>query len=167
MKKYEITEYQHPVYPDCFRIRAKIDIPLHNVKAGDLGGYVMGPYNLSDEGSSWIADDAVVKDEARVADDGLVRDRAVMCDYAGCFHRGVVAGNAVLKEEVWITGDAKVAGNLTFLGAGLISDSVKLTGSDQMQLDGVIGDEEYLHWFLTGEWDIAPVFGQFHRTYKK
>jgi hypothetical protein len=36
------------------RIRAIRDIKQHNVRAGDLGGYVLGDLSLSQEGDHWI-----------------------------------------------------------------------------------------------------------------
>ena len=64
-QKYEITEIAHPQYPGLYRIRALIDV-RYGVKKGDLGGYVQSAENLSQEGTCWIADDAVVCENARV-----------------------------------------------------------------------------------------------------
>ena len=39
MRKYEITDIQHPDNANLHRIKALVDIPRWGVKAGDLGGY--------------------------------------------------------------------------------------------------------------------------------
>ena len=49
------------------RIMALRDIPRHGVKAGDLGGWIEKEENLSQNGAdSWVADDAIVFDKAKV-----------------------------------------------------------------------------------------------------
>ena len=39
MVKYEITDIAHPDNSSLHRIKALIDIPRYDIKAGDLGGY--------------------------------------------------------------------------------------------------------------------------------
>lgn len=64
-QKYEISEIAHPQYPRLHRIRALSDV-RPGVPKGHLGGYVQCEENLSQKGACWIADDAVVCDNARV-----------------------------------------------------------------------------------------------------
>ena len=64
-KKYEITNIAHPHYPWLHRIRALWDV-REDVHAGDLGGFVQSEENLSQEGQSWIAGNAVVAEDAYV-----------------------------------------------------------------------------------------------------
>ena len=64
-QKYEISEIAHPQYPWLHRIRALSDV-RPGVPKGHLGGYVQCEENLSQKGACWIADDAVVCDNARV-----------------------------------------------------------------------------------------------------
>ena len=62
-KKYELTN-EYKVFEDdnviVYRIRALVDIPEHNVKTGDLGGFIESEDNLSHLGNCWVADEAVV-----------------------------------------------------------------------------------------------------------
>lgn len=58
------------------RIRALIDIPEHDVKAGDLGGWIEAERNLSQKGAAWVADPALVMDSARVTGKARVMDSA-------------------------------------------------------------------------------------------
>ena len=54
MRKYEITDIQHPVNARLHRIKALIDILRWGVKAGDLGGYIQSENNLSQNGDCWV-----------------------------------------------------------------------------------------------------------------
>ena len=63
MKKYElIPSYLHGLH----RIKALIDIPRHNVKIGDIGGYVSYEHNLSHEGDCWVSDNDNISHNAKV-----------------------------------------------------------------------------------------------------
>ena len=57
--KYEITDIQHPNNPRLRRVRALVAIGF-SVAAGDLGGYVEKPENLSQNGNAWVYGDAQV-----------------------------------------------------------------------------------------------------------
>ena len=54
MRKYEITDIQHPDNARLHRIKALIDILRWGVKAGDLGGYIQSESNLSQIGDCWV-----------------------------------------------------------------------------------------------------------------
>lgn len=76
MTKYElirtdmVSRFGEPLY----RIRALIDIPMHEVKAGDLGGYIADEHNLSHEGNAWISSEVHVFGRVRVYGDRHVYD---------------------------------------------------------------------------------------------
>ena len=53
-----------------FRIEATKDLKKHNVKAGDIGGYIEKESNLS--GNAWVYGDAKVYDNAEVYGDAKV-----------------------------------------------------------------------------------------------
>lgn len=77
MKKYELTgETKEIGGVTLHRIRALIDIPEHDVKAGDFGGWVEAETNLSQNGAAWVADSALVMDSARVTGKARVMDSA-------------------------------------------------------------------------------------------
>lgn len=87
MKKYEFTgEVKNIGGVTLHRIRALIDIPEHDVKAGDLGGWIEAERNLSQKGAAWVADSALVMDSARVT------------------------GKALVMGSAWVTGSARVMG---------------------------------------------------------
>ena len=107
-----------------------------NVDAGDVGGYVEEYHNLSQSGTCWVYNDAMVYDKARVSGyariensakvygHARVRDHARVCNSAQVYDRARISGSA----QVWMTGsvfgkarvsdysevygDAQVAGNV-------------------------------------------------------
>ena len=99
MKKYELTGETKEIGGKILhRIRALVDIPVHNVKAGDLGGWIEAERNLSQKGAAWVADEARVMDSARVT------------------------GKALVMGSAWVTGSARV------MGEALVTDSARVTG---------------------------------------
>lgn len=95
-----------------YRIRALIDMPQHNVKAGDLGGFVESWKNLMDY--AWIADNAKVFGNAYIADNVKVCGSAMVYDSA------VVWGDAQISGNARIYGEARVYGKTT------VSDNAKI-----------------------------------------
>ncbi len=53
-----------------YRIKALVDMPLHNVKAGDLGGFIEKHENLQED--AWVYGNAEVSDSAEVYGRALV-----------------------------------------------------------------------------------------------
>ena len=60
------------------RIRALVDMPIHDVKAGDLGGFIEKFENLQENawvsGNAKVYDDAVVSGNARVSGNAWVSE---------------------------------------------------------------------------------------------
>ncbi|HDW3986174.1 TPA: hypothetical protein RMT71_003170 [Escherichia coli] len=115
-KKYELVkEYTRPdpVFLGkytLYRIRALRDIPRHGVKAGDLGGWVEGEHNLSQDGDAWIAGDACVMGDARVYDNALVRDRVYVTPGSRVYGDAEMSGALELYNNVDVCGNAYVSG---------------------------------------------------------
>ena len=60
MKKYKLTGETKEIDGKILhRIRALIDIPEHDVKAGDLGGWIEAKRNLSQNGEAWVTGSGV------------------------------------------------------------------------------------------------------------
>lgn len=97
MKKYELTD-KTKVIADVtlHRIRALIDIPEHNVKAGDLGGWIEAERNLSQKGAAWVADSARVMGSAwvtgsaRVIGNARVSGNARIMKLSDCITIGAI-----------------------------------------------------------------------------
>ena len=74
MKKYELTKEMKTLAHGTVlhRIRALMDIPRFGVKAGELGGFVEGENNLSQDGNAWVSGDARVYGDAWVSGEARV-----------------------------------------------------------------------------------------------
>lgn len=114
-QKYEISEIAHPKYPWLHRIRALSDV-RPGVKKGDLGGYVQGAENLSQEGTCWIFDNAIACDDAFVNQQAVLSEYAIVRGSALVSGNANVRGNAVVDDHALVMngtvrGYAHVAGN--------------------------------------------------------
>ena len=103
--KFVVTDIPHEKYPFLHRIRALRNIG-HDVKKGDLGGFVEGEYNLSfEEGDeAWIYDDAIAAGSSVIDQGSQLRDRAIVCDTAYVSQGSVLSGNARAEDQVYIRG---------------------------------------------------------------
>lgn len=91
MKKYELTgETKEIGGVTLHRIRALVDIPGNDVKAGDLGGWIEVERNLSQKGAAWVADEARVMGEARVMDSARVTGKARVMKSSDCITIGAI-----------------------------------------------------------------------------
>lgn len=136
--KYEITRIAHPKFPWMHRIRALRDV-REDVRAGDLGGFVQSERNLSQEGTCWIADNAIAAEEACVSGHSLLSDNAWACGHAAIFDRAIVSGNAVLdggvfvaagriRDHAYIGGNAEIFASRVTGEAPVISESASVYG---------------------------------------
>jgi len=122
-KKYELIE---TVYRGCYRIKALKDFQLITgeiVKKGDIGGYVHGEHNLSQEGNCWIEglsgacdnsrvmDNAVLKYGSRSYHNSIVSGNAVMKDCSRAEDNSIISGNAVMKDDSEALNDSIITGN--------------------------------------------------------
>ena len=57
-------------------------MPHHNVKAGDLGGFIESEQNLPQDGNGWVAGDAQVYGDAKVTGNARVECLAQVFDKA-------------------------------------------------------------------------------------
>jgi hypothetical protein len=169
-KKYKLLSAEQVTAPDgsshtLYRIQALIDIPLHEVKAGDLGGYVQNKGTLSHKGSCWVGgnaiarsyggghvviDDALVTDEAfvsgRVSDSSKVSGRARTLRYVG--EGANVSGNAVVNGSIYgnitVTDDVYI-GNGTNMQA---SNNSEVSISGNVKIDAPSMKNENSVWFI-------------------
>ncbi len=108
--KYELTDIKRDYKETTvYRIRALEDIENENdfqldVKKGDLGGWVSGYHNLSQQGKCWIYDNSIVTDNARVEDDAIVYGNSTMTENSSAYNRSEVC-NSRLRNGCMILGD--------------------------------------------------------------
>lgn len=87
------------------------------IKRGELGGYVEGYHNLSQEDNSWVCDDAKVYDNARVKNSARLGSNAE------------VYGNAMIRDYAVIEGDAEVFGNAEVSSHSVVTNNAKVYGN--------------------------------------
>lgn len=120
-KKYEIDKDYSRTMPDgtvLHRIRALKDLPnVPEVKKGDLGGWVEGFHNLSQEGDSWLYDNAAVYQDACLSDDAVAYDNVILC------------GNARVYNVACAYRNSKVSGHAHVHGCSFITDYTHIKGS--------------------------------------
>lgn len=101
LQKYKITDIVHPADSKLHRVQALRDIN-EEVKEGDLGGYVQMEWNLSQSGTSWIYEDAICEEDARVQNDASLRH------YAKASGKAFVVGKTEATDYSQIRGYAYV-----------------------------------------------------------
>lgn len=134
-----------------FRIRALVNIG-EIVKAGDEGGYIETEKNLSQDGTAWIADDAMAFEDAQVMDDAIVYADAVVSGHAvvsGCaqvhdrariYDHAVVTGNAQVVGGSEVYGHARVDGNAKVVSGAKVFGDAEVFGNAVLSGDSRVGD---------------------------
>ncbi|WP_105567484.1 hypothetical protein [Microbacterium halophytorum] len=163
MDKFELTTSAHPEFPALRRIRALTDVPEAGVRAGDLGGYVASADNLSQVGASWVFDDALVFDAARVSENAQTRGRAWVF---GCAR---ITDTAVVEDRAWVFGNAhvlesaRVSEQAAVWGSARLSGTAWARGSSDIGARARISDEREL--LAVALWGAArPVWATLVRT---
>lgn len=128
MRKYELTEETKTLADGTVlhRICALRDIPRHGVKAGELGGFVEGENNLSQDGNAWVYVDARVRDNAQVRGDARVSGDAWVFGNARISGNARVRDNALVYGDAWVSGNAEVFGNALVSGNALVYGDAKV-----------------------------------------
>lgn len=134
-----------------FRIEATKDLPRHNVKKGDIGGYIEKYENLSDNawvfgdakvlgkaevnerarvcGNAIVSGDALVYGNAQVSKGAQIAGKARVCGEAQIFGYAQVFGNAQVLSNAWVFDDAKVHGNAIVSGDAIVSGNATAHGN--------------------------------------
>ena len=158
MKKYEFTgEVKSIDEKMLHRIRAVRDIPEHNVKAGDLGGWLETEENLSHNGAAWVMNSAYVMGKARVMGKALVADSALVMDSAHVMDFARVMGKALVTDSARVMGNALVMDSAYVMGKARVTDSARVMGkarvmdaSDYIAI-GAIGSRNDTTTFYRGK----------------
>ena len=136
MSKYKIL-YDNKIeffgLHTLYRIRACRD--FGNVKAGDLGGYIEKPENLSQEGDCWVYDNARVYGNARVYSNALVYDDAEVYGDVWVYGNARVCGNACVYGDTEVYGKAWVCGNARVYGNAHVYGNARVYGNAEVYGD--------------------------------
>ena len=162
-KKYELVEDDFILHEGrkLYRIRALKKIPkgvYTEVKKGQLGGYVEGYRNLSQEGKCWIFDDsrvygnAVVRDSAVVIDDSEIYGNAIVKGCSEVSNRSQVYGNAIIRDNAKVYNRSKVFGNAVISNSAGVEDCAEVYGN--VTVKGIAGVANFA--MMSGN---AEIFG--------
>lgn len=150
MDKYRLTDIKieyngHTLY----RIEALKD--FGNIRKGTLGGFVQSTYNLSQEGTCWIAHDAKVYDSAIVSKDAFVCNLSCIYENARVRGNAIVSGNAkiygnaIVSEFAWIGDNAEIYDFAKIYGEIEITNDVTINGNAKISCDLAIYGNAVIH----------------------
>lgn len=141
-KKYEILKNKSVIHKSIvyngrrlYRITALKDfvtVDGRKVYKGEIGGFVESENNLSQEGTCWIFDDAIVYDDAVICDNAIVCDAAKVCNEAKVYDKAKVTGCACISKSAkvygtaFVYGYAKVCGDAEVYGDAYIGGEVQV-----------------------------------------
>ena len=160
-RKYEMTnitmEFEERT---LYRIRALKN--FRNVKAGDLGGWVSGKYNLSQEGECWIYDEAKCMDNARMYHNSAMYNNAVMCDFSemhGCsemhnysamldnsrmYNCSAMYDNSRMYNDSKMYSNSRMFDNSAMYNNAVMLDNSKMFENSRMYRDSRLKNKEKL-----------------------
>lgn len=123
--KYELTNESIDFdNRKLYRIRALKD--FKDIKKGSLGGYVESTRNLSQHGSCWVKDNALVYGNARIYDDAEISDNAK------------VYGNAIISDKVVVFNNAEIFSNARIFHYATICNNARIYDNAIIQDHAVI-----------------------------
>ena len=160
-RKYEITDITMEFEErTLYRIRALKN--FRNVKAGDLGGWVSGKHNLSQEGDCWIYDEAKCMDNARMYHNSAMYNNAVMCDFSemhGCsemhnysamldnsrmYNCSAMYDNSRMYNDSKMYNNSRMFDNSAMYNNAVMLDNSKMFENSRMYRDSRLKNKEKL-----------------------
>lgn len=180
MKKYARVGKQRVNHPSreasvaVWRVQALVDIPEHNVSAGEFGGYIDRQSSLDQVGSCWIGANAYVLDGAIVKDSALVTHSAVVSgvtveNNAKIYGSAVVTTGTMpdgnesrISDFAEIYGFAEVAGSVVknyskIYGSAVVTSSMVTEYSSIYDFARVIGPGTVvINSHVYGEAEVQP-----------
>ena len=158
MKKYEMLKDKiemegHTLY----RIKACMD--FGDVKAGDLGGYIKKPANLSQEGDCWVYNEACIYGNARVSGNARVFGNVRVSGDTCVFGNAFIFGNACIYGNAQVFGDARVSGSARFSYNCQINKN-----NDYLTIVNIGGSNNTTTFFKTQDNKIGVTCGYFTGT---
>lgn len=135
------------------QIQATRDIARHNVQAGDIGGYIEHPENLTEE--SWVTPHAEVYGDACVWYQSLISGRATVCDEAHVMDSTVtgksvvnkkatvaigsyVEGQSLITDESVVKNCSRAAGDVVVTGESMVTDASVVEGATRLEHDAYV-----------------------------
>ena len=132
-----------------YKIRALRD--FNDVKAGNLGGYIEGEENLSQDGDCWVYNNARVFGNACVFGDAWVYgnvyvcDNACVCGNACVYGNAQVCGDAQVYDTARVFGNARVDGNAHVYGDTRVYENAYVYGNARVCGNACICDNAQIN----------------------
>lgn len=132
MKKYELTDEQiNYLGRKLYRIRAIAT--FGSIEIGEKGGFVESEENLAQNDNAWIADNAVVLNEASVFDNAWISGNAK------------IIGEAKVSGKAWVHGDAWIFGKACVYGSARVHGDAWISGNAHVFGDSHIYSKASIH----------------------
>lgn len=128
-RKYKLVKRDFIIHEGrkLYRIKALKTVgTFSDVYKGDIGGYVEGYHNLSQEGHCWIYHDAKVYENARVSDCALIGGDAEV------FGNAEVKNNAAVGDRAKVYGNAKICGFARVTSETVVFGNAEITGNSDI-----------------------------------
>ena len=162
-EKYELTNETKPLEGGTVlhRIRALRDIPRFGVKAGELGGFVEGENNLSQDDDAWVSDSAWVFGNALVSGNSKVYGNAWVFGNSKVYGKARVSGKAEIYGKAEVFGDAKVYGKARVSGnAEIYGDAEVSANSDYMVVKNIWSSGRWFTYTSSNKkWAVGCFYG--------
>lgn len=161
MKKYRLSENKKQVGGRTLH-QVQAVRSFHDVKQGDVGGYIEKESNLSHDGNAWVYENAQVRgnallyENAQVMGNASVYGDARISGNALVYGNARVCGNASLYDKAHLCGDAYASGNIHLFGNACASGNARIHGEALVYGDARIYGEAYVSGGVnvTGDADI-------------
>ena len=166
MKKYKLTNKSIIIDGrKLYRIEALKD--FSDIEKGDKGGFIESEKNLSQAGSCWVFNDAMVYDNARIYDDARIYNNAEVYENAEVWGSAEVSGhariygNARAAGNVWVYEEAEVSGYAIVHGnARIIGDAKVADNSDYIVFKNWWSSGRYFTWTRSNNmWRVGCFYG--------
>lgn len=129
--KYELTEwFMRHAGEKVYRIRALHD--FDEVKAGDLGWYVLGPHNLSHEGNCWLSQYSIATDQSRVSGNAWALDRSRLANDAQLMGNAYIFNNALLRGACIVEGTVQLYNHVVVGGRMHLTGDLRFSSQEEL-----------------------------------
>lgn len=148
---YKITESTVHNGHLLHRIEATSTMCFGNfiIKPGTKGGLIESESNLGE--TAWVADNAMVYDDAVVSDHAVIYGNAIVKDCAKVYGYAKVGDKAIVRDH------AKVFGNARVIGEAIVSDEAVVSNSATIMESAIVSDKARVlcHAVITDEATIC------------
>lgn len=170
-KKYELTDQTIKLHGRTLhRIRALIPIQkvfsdrsflseLLTVQAGDLGGWIEHEGNLSQDGTSWVGENAKVMHSARVTEHAWVYGNATVYDNVVISGLAIVKGSAIIADDAVVDEEAVVSDSVFVCDSAVVAGQAFMWESSTARDKAVIKGTASIGGTVQMDGDVVALSG--------